>query len=275
MLFEKNNDMKHFLFFITLILFTLLSQMLTAQEEHSKDSSKVEWTIATDFQTRYVWRGLLLGGSSPSLQPQMFFSWKGLTVGTWGAFSFNSLTIQELDLYISYTFWKEMFSVYLYDYCFPNEAVADFNYFNYQNATTSHVFEAGVAFNGVEKVPISVSVFVNLYGADAKKATGKNIFSSYAEVSYNPTIKKAGIDLSIFAGAALNGQSYRVVVPDIGYVEKVGYYGNKGFAVINLGIKAKKEFRIGDKVSFPISTGLIFNPCSKKTYLVGSIGFAL
>jgi len=267
--------MKHCLFFIPIILCVLFSPILRAQEESSKDSSKVEWTVATDFQTRYVWRGLLLGGSSPSLQPQMSFSWKGLTVGTWGAFSFNSLTVQELDLYISYTFWKEMFSVYVYDYCLPNEADADFSYFNYKNATTSHVFEAGVVFNGVEKVPVSASVFVNLYGADAKNANGKNIFSSYAEVSYNPTIKKACVDLSIFAGAALNGQSYWVVVPDVGYVEKVGYYGNTGFAVINLGLKAKKEFKIGDKVSFPVSTGLIFNPCSKKTYLVGSIGFSL
>ena len=267
--------MKHFLFLITIILCTLCPPMLMAQEESSKDSSKVEWALSADFQTRYVWRGLLLGGSSPSLQPQMSFSWKGLTVGTWGAFSFNSLTVQELDLYISYTFWKERFSIYLYDYCFPNEADADFNYFNYKNATTSHLFEAGLVFNGVEKVPISASIYMNLYGADAKNANGKNIFSSYAELSYNPTIKKAGVDLSIFAGAALNGQSYRVVIPDEGYVEKVGYYGNKGFAVINLGIKAKKEFKIGDKVSFPISTGLIFNPCSKKTYLVGSIGFVL
>lgn len=245
--------------------------MLIAQ----KDSSKVDWSVAADFQTRYVWRGLLLGGSSPSLQPQMYISWNGLTVGTWGAFSLNSLTVQELDLYISYTFWKKRFSIYLYDYCLPNEVDANFNYFNYKNSTTSHVFEVGFAFNGVEKVPISFSVFVNLYGADAKNAKGKNIFSSYAEISYNPTIKKAGVDLSVFAGAALNGQSYRVVVPEIGYVEKVGYYGNKGFAVINLGIKAKKVFKIGDKVSFPVSTGLIFNPYSKKTYLVGSIGFAI
>jgi hypothetical protein len=221
-----------------------------------------------------VWRGLLLGGSAPSLQPGFNFSWEGFSVGTWGAFSDNALTIQELDLYVSYTFWKEMFTVSVYDYCFPNEANADFKYFDYRNASTSHLFEAGIKYNGIEKIPISAAFYMNFYGADAKNKRGNNLLSSYAEIAYNPTIKKIGVNLSLFVGAALNGQSYMTNDSVEGPLEHRGFYGNEGFAVVNVGLSVKKVFSL-KKILFPVGASLIFNPNANKAYLVGSVGISL
>lgn len=228
-----------------------------------------DFSVSAEVESRYVWRGQPLGGSVPSFHPSMSFEYKGLEVGAWGAYSFSKNPSQELDLYVSYTFWKEMFTVIVTDYCFPGESY-ETRYFNYHNATTPHVFEAGVSFNGTEKVPIGVSLYTNFFGADAKKANGKNLFSTYAEVSYNPSIEKIGVDFSVFCGAALNGQSYI-----IGEDEFLGFYGNKGFSVVNVGVSASKSFSIKDKVEIPLTTKLIFNPAANQAYLSVGAGIKL
>lgn len=228
-----------------------------------------DFSVSAEVESRYVWRGQPLGGTVPSFHPSMSFEYKGLEVGAWGAYSFSQNPSQELDLYISYTFWKDMFTVIVTDYCFPGETY-DTRYFNYHNATTPHVFEAGVSFNGTEKVPVGASVYTNFFGADAKKQNGKNLFSSYVEVFYNPTIEKLGIDLSLFCGAALNGQQYFV-----GDDEYLGFYGNKGFAVVNVGVSATKTFNIKDKVEIPLCTKLVFNPNTNKAYLSVGAGIKL
>lgn len=228
-----------------------------------------DFSVSAEVESRYVWRGQPLGGSVPSFHPSMSFEYKGLEVGAWGAYSFSKNPSQELDLYVSYTFWKEMFTVIVTDYCFPGESY-ETRYFNYHNATTPHVFEAGVSFNGTEKVPIGVSLYTNFFGADAKKANGKNLFSTYAEVSYNPSIEKIGVEFSVFCGAALNGQSYI-----IGEDEFLGFYGNKGFSVVNVGVSASKSFSIKDKVEIPLTTKLIFNPAANQAYLSVGAGIKL
>ncbi|MDR1182463.1 MAG: hypothetical protein LBL13_10850 [Bacteroidales bacterium] len=258
------------------ILITLMAFLLTipvlAQEE-AEQSLSYDYNISLDFQTRYIWRGQPLGGSSPSFQPGMSFSWKGLTVGTWGAFGFNNQPIQELDFYLSYTFWKDRFTVTITDYGAPEEGNNRFDYFDYPN---THVLEGGFSYNGEEKVPVSASIYCIFYGADAKKENDKNIFSSYAEVSYNPTFKKIGVDFSVWIGCAINGTDWSTTDTLTGIVTPhAGFYGNTGFACVNTGISARKSFPIGKKLTLPLSTSLIFNPDSKKAYLVGTVGLAL
>jgi hypothetical protein len=262
--------MKKKLFLLAAALIFVLSAM--AQEEIPAKTPDYDYSVSFDFQTRYVWRGQPLGGTSPSLQPGMSFSWKGLTVGAWGAFGFNNQVVQELDLYLSYTFWKERFTVIVTDYSFPDE-LTDFNYFDYENG---HVLEAGISYNGEENVPIAVAIYCNLYGADAKNANGKNSFSTYAELSYNPTFKRIGVDFSIFAGFALHGQKISEGIDPVSGEElfRYGFYGNRTFAPVNLGIKASKSFEIG-KLSIPVGTSLIFNPIAKKAYFTASVGVAL
>jgi len=245
------------------LLFTLCMVALSAI------SYAQNFNVSAEVESRYVWRGLPLGGSVPSFHPSMSFEYKGLEVGAWGAYSFSKNPSQELDLYLSYTFWKEMFTVIVTDYSFPGENFVT-SYFDYHNATTPHVFEAGISFNGTEKVPVGVSLYTNFFGADAKKANGKNLFSTYAEVSYNPSIEKLGVDLSVFCGAALNGQQY--ILDDEEYL---GFYGNKGLAIVNVGVSATKTFSIKDKIDIPLTTKLIFNPAANQAYLSVGAGISL
>lgn len=251
--------MKKILFFImaTVILSTVTN--LNAQSSFS---------ISTDLQSRYIWRGQPLGQNVPSIQPGAKYSLKGLSIGVWGAFSTSELVSQELDLYVSYTFLKDMFTVILTDYSFPQDKSV-FRYFDYNKDVTTHLFEGGLVFNGLEAFPLSASVYVNLYGADAKNIDGDNVFSTYGEISYNPACEKLNTNFNFFAGFAFNG-GYK-----LGGVPVYGFYGNEGFACVNLGAGATKDLKITDSFSLPVSTKIIFNPDANKAYLTISTGISL
>ncbi|MDR2836249.1 MAG: hypothetical protein LBV69_08705 [Bacteroidales bacterium] len=282
--------MKKILLFIFSLFFLNLSIVFSQQEE-----SNFAYNVGLDFQTRYIWRGQALGGSAPSLQPGMGISWKGLSFGVWGAYSLSRNVTQELDLSLSYTFWEDRFTVGIIDYSFPQEINQDYNYFDYKQ-NGSHVLEAGLTYNGEKNVPVYFSIFTNFYGADTKKSIQKddntfelnddgtvkqkNIFSTYIELGYNLPWKKLGVEFNIFAGCALN--SYKLDVPDLDInglpvwitEKQTGFYNNKGFACVNVGITASKTFEVG-KLSIPLSGGLIFNPNDKKAYFMASFGIHL
>lgn len=226
------------------------------------------FSISTDFQSRYIWRGQALGKNIPSIQPALKYSYNGLNIGAWGAFSTSELNSQELDLYVSYTFLKDMFTVIITDYTFPLDN-SPFKYFDYDKNTTPHVFEGGLVFNGLKNLPLSASLYMNFYGSDSKNNNGNNVFSTYGEVSYNPICEKINTSFSFFAGFAFNG-GYR----EESIIHK-GYYGNEGFAFVNLGIGATKTLKITDSFSLPINSKLIFNPYANKAYFIIGTGITL
>jgi hypothetical protein len=232
---------------ILLVFIFSISFSVFSQETEKEDII----SIGADFQSRYVWRGLQLGGVS--IQPSFELALGNFAVGTWGSYSFTGTqTAQEADLYASYTI-AEMFTILVSDYYFPND-LGGYNYFDYRADSTGHLFEATLSFNGTEKIPLSFLVATNFYGADTKKANGDLVYSTYAELSYSKTI--VNTDFSAFVGGALNSPE---VTP--------GFYGNTKPVIINCGIKAEKEIVITDKYSLPINSALIFNPNSKAVFL--------
>lgn len=265
-LLTKNIEMvKKILLFI---IFTVLSSTVINLKAQNN------FSISTDFQSRYIWRGQALGKNIPSIQPALKYNWKGLNVGAWGAFSTSELSSQELDLYVSYTFLKDMFTFIITDYAFPQEN-SNFKYFDYDKNTTSHVFEGGLVFNGLKNLPLMAYLYVNFYGNDTKNNKGNNVFSTYGEVSYNPICEKINTSFSFFAGFAFNG-GYREennLSPEP--IIHIGYYGNEGFAFVNLGMGATKTLKITDSFSLPINTKLIFNPDANKAYFTIGTGITL
>lgn len=232
-------------------------------------------SISTDLQSRYIWRGQSLGGNSPSVQPGVNYHWQGIKIGAWGAFSTSQLTFQELDLYISYTFLKKMFTFIITDYSFPQD-IPVFQYFDYDKNSTNHLFEAGLIFNGLEMLPLNISLYMNFYGADAKDIDGKNTLSTYGEISYNPTCEKLNTDFSLFVGFALNGgYTIESTLRNPISSEIKGFYNNKGFACINIGIGTTKTLKITESFSLPIITKLIFNPDANKAYFTIGTGISL
>jgi len=237
---------------------------------YSQDNSPVQ--LGADLMSRYIWRGVNLGGNSPSIQPSLKLNlatkdnFHALTIGAWGAFSVSELSFQEADLYLTYTF-KEMIGLTVTDYYFPSDVTsARNNYFNYDAATTGHVFEGAINFNGTVKIPFTFMFAMNFYGADKRRVnedgtSGNIFFSKYAELGYKNSIK--GVDLNAFIGAALDN-------PDETNGEE-GYYYNSSAGIINLGVKACKKIPITDKFQLPLQASLIFNPEAGNIFIVFGI----
>jgi len=255
--YKKQSPMKKntltFLLGTTLAILLWHPMKTTAQTETSFNSG-------VDLMSRYIWRGLNLGGSSPSIQPTLEYNLGGFTIGTWGAFSMSDgVKIQETDLYLSYNI-KDMFSITITDYFLPVDTLENNNYFEYNEDKTSHLLEASVSFDGTEKIPFTLLAAVNFWGADALKADGKKQFSTYLELGYNGTCK--GVDYNLFMG-------FTPTSPDQDKGES-GFYGPYA-GVINLGITVSREIQITDKFSLPVTTSFIVNPQAENVFLVVGI----
>lgn len=251
---------------ISLLVFVLCLFTLSVSGQEEK-SSPVDFSC--DLVSRYIWRGLNLGGNTPSVQPTIGLGFgkakHAFTLGAFGAYSFGGQWVQEADLFLQYTF-NETFTLILTDYFFPMDDGSGPKYFDYRSASTGHVFEGTFQFEGTEKLPFSLLFAMNFYGADAKRlnsdGTEKGLFmSKYVELGYSTTI--SGMPASFFIGAALDS-------PDKALGETT-FYGNRSAGVINLGCKFEKELKLGNGVILPLNTQLIVNPEASKIFMVFGI----
>lgn len=247
--------------------------MIISGVAYSQKESPLQF--GADLMSRYVWRGINLGGSSPSIQPWVKYdianrdSSNTITIGTWGAYTFSPTSNQEVDLYLSFSH-KNVFSITLTDYFFPEyyQTIERSNYFNFDKDSTCHILEGIISFNGTEKIPLTFLFGMNLYGNDAHRinsdgSTGKIFMTKYIEVGYKKSLK--GIDFNAFLGAAIDK-------PNVDKGE-LGFYGNKTAGVINFGLKVSKSVKISDSYLLPVQTLLITNPEANNIFLVFGISF--
>ena len=230
-------------------------------------TSAQEFTLGVDLFNRYVWRGLDLGGKSPSVQPYASVKFGGenhsLTFGTWGAFSLAGTANDEIDIYLNYSY-KGCINLMVTDYFFPglNSGIKE-NYFEYRADSTGHVFEGTLSFTGTEKIPFTAFFAMNFYGNDARKSNGDLFMSKYAEIGYKTNIK--GTDFNVFIGAALDNPNEKN--------GEVGFYLNEKAGITNIGIKLSKSIEITDKFSLPVQCSLISNPELNKILMSLGISF--
>ncbi|MBI9055241.1 MAG: hypothetical protein JEY96_15565 [Bacteroidales bacterium] len=269
------------------VLFAVLLSVssLFAQENAVVEESP--WSIGADFVSRYIWRGVNLGGSSPSIQPYLEYGFgsdnHSFAIGAWGAYSLSgSQTGQEADLYLSYTI-KEMFSLTVTDYFFPDETSGRNKYFNYnmdwdkinsgEEAQTVHVIEAAFSFNGTEKLPVTLMFAMNVWGADSQKykevsgtlvPENKIVMSKYLELGYSTDVD--GVAVDVFAGMTFDN-------PKIEKGEPEGFYGQRSAGIINLGFSLAKELKITDNYSLPVFGSLITNPEAENIFMVFGVSF--
>lgn len=252
------------------LLFTLLTLAVTSGFSRIQAQSTV--SFGADLMTRYIWRGVDVGGQSPSIQPSLAYNFTSkngvhsLSVGAWGAYTFSATACDEIDLFISYTMF-DMVSLTVTDYFFPglNTGEKD-NYFVYSPDSTGHVFEGMISFNGTKKIPVTLLLAMNFYGNDARKmkndsVQGNIVMSKYLELGFIHSFNF--FDFKAFIGAALDK-------PDTRFSPE-GYYFNKKAGIINIGIKASKEIPITEKYSLPVQCQIITNPMLQKIYLVFGI----
>jgi hypothetical protein len=234
---------------ITLSMFLAVSSLF-AQEETTSSSSL---DLGMDVQSRYIWRGIQLGGNAASAQPWVEFSTGGFTLGAWGAYGLggDQLTGNEADFYAGYAF-SDAFSVTVTDYFFPSEFNGN-GYWPY----SGHVFEGMLSFAGTDSFPIGISVATNFAGDADKKANGNQSYSTYVELSYGTKIGET--DFSITAGGVFN--------------DDAGYYLTDGSGLINLSLGASKEIKLTDSFSLPVNGAITFNPDSEDVFF--TFGFSL
>lgn len=271
--------------FSLLCAILLCTSSLYAQDEATSKESP--WSLGGDFVSRYVWRGVNLGGSSPSIQPYLEYGFgtadHSFSIGAWGAYSLSGTqTGQEADLYLSYSL-KDMFSLTVTDYFLPDETIGRNKYFNYnmdwdkinsgETKQTGHVVEAAISFNGTDKIPVSIMFAMNIWGADSQRYKEESgvmvpedgiVMSKYIELGYSTDVN--GIGLDVFAGAALDK-------PEIDKGEPAGFYGQKAMGFINLGLTLSKEIQITENFALPVFGSVITNPEAQNIFMVFGISF--
>lgn len=207
---------------------------------------KVEATIAADFVSQYVWRGLDCG--NVSVQPTLGVAYKGFSLSAWGSVGFKSEDNKEIDLTASYT--TGGLTVAVTDYWFDDPEP---RYFYYNAHSTSHVFEASVAYDfGL----LSAAWYTNFAGNDGLTPSGKRAYSSYVEL--NAPFRLATCEWTGTVGAVPYATTF---------------YDTSGFAVTNIALKASKDIKITDTFAIPLFAQVIANPSSQKAYFV--VGFTL
>jgi hypothetical protein len=218
---------------VGLLIATILISTVNIQAQDEESGPPI--SIGADLMSRYVWRGLDYG-ASPSIQPCIELGIGGFGFGAWGAYTTNLPGVQEMDLYLSYTF-KDVVTVGVTDYFFPDELLG-YDYFDYD----THVFEAFASFNGLEDLPLSAMFGINLAGDDEN--------SLYFELGYSFSI----FDVFLGAGDGI-------------------YTTDTDFMIVNAGITASKAIPITERFELPVSASLITNPEAKAIHLVFGVSF--
>jgi len=220
----------------------LLALLFCTFGVNAQESSN--FSFGTDIQSRYVWRGLQFGGSSPSIQPGIEYSKGKISVGAWGAYSVGGNAGQEMDLYLSFAL-NDNFSLTVTDYYFPVEGGVN-DYLDLNGETTGHVYEATLSFGGTDAFPVSLTAASNIAGASSG--------STYLEASYSAN------DFTVFAGG--------VIGDDDDY-----YLSEDGQGLINVGISLAKEIQLSSTYNLPVNTSLVINPDAGNVFL--TFGFTL
>jgi len=249
----------------------------TYSQEKEKESS-LDIYAGLDLMNRFIWRGMDIGGRSPSIQPYMGIMIKNFELGVWGAYSVGgNNSNQEIDIYAAYHFGKGLFSLMLTDYYSASD-IFDYNYFDYNKETTGHFYEASLKFNGNNKIPVSFLAAMNFYGADALKInndpTSEDFnqsvgiqYSNYFEFGYTKDIKQ--FTLNAFLGFTLNNPIKADT--ESGYIGEIGFYGQSP-GVIHTGISLSKDIPVTEKFSLPLTSSIITNPQTEKVFFL--VGFS-
>ncbi len=238
-----------------LILILALGAMTLPASISAQDKFTVNGNI--DLVNNYVWRGMDQN-SGFSVQPMLGFTYKGFSLSAWGSQSLTNNAdrdVQELDINLGYSI--NGISITITDYWWGG-LHNPYGYYKHGPADNpvdgGHHFEATVAYNFGEKVPLSLSWSTWFAGADLHTSTDKRCYSTYISASYNIT--------------CLNDI---MLSPSIGFTPWKGYYHEKA-AFTDISLKATKNATIPDKISIPLFVQIIASPVNDHVYLVAGVG---
>lgn len=237
-------------FYISILAIVLINISFSTKAQETTEVKNIN--VGADLVSSYVWRGLLFC-EKPSIQPYISYTNnKGnFTIGSWGSLS-NDGSYNEVDFWVSYTLKNLTVSVWDYSNVYKG-----INYFEYDNKKTTHLIEGILSYKISESLPLTITAGSFLYGADKKPndTTFKNNYSSYFELAY--PIKWKSNEVNLFVGATPTD----------------GFYGMKGFGIVNAGLSTTKQIKFSEDFSMGVSGSLITNPMAEKIYFVLALKF--
>lgn len=215
---------------------------------------KISVSTSVDLYNRYVWRGLDIA-NTPSMQPSLSAGYDGFELGVWGAYTLSnqSSVSDEIDFWLSYS--REFgdgnaLTILATDYYFPNAGPKFFNFNNYDDPNPgAHTVELGLSFSSPILKSLTLSAYMNVYNDE-----GNN---TYFQADY--PFKVGETEMGLFCGAA-GGSS-----------DNPGYYGTASLNVINLGISARRDIKMSESFSLPLTISLIVNPNSEISYFLAGM----
>ncbi|OYT17036.1 MAG: hypothetical protein B7C24_04755 [Bacteroidetes bacterium 4572_77] len=233
---------------LALLSFIIIGSQLFAQNKQPKLNASIHADVVSSF----VWRGLL-GSASPNFQPSINISKSGFSASLWGSTDVLG-EFQELDVLFNYQI--KNLNISFSDYFWNPQK----NYFDYNNATTGHVFELGLQYS-IPKIPINIFAGTIIYGNDKKQTyytntndSTNNNYSTYVQLDYS------------FAVSTIRFNTFT------GFTPFTGLYG-KDFSCIYIGITGTKDIPITSKFTLPLFASFSANPQTQKFFVV--LGFSL
>jgi hypothetical protein len=138
----------------------------------------------------------------------------------------------------------------LLDYFCPDETQTFNHLFNFKQKTTQHTLDAMISYEGPKKFPINLMISTLVWGDDIDPLSGKNFYSTYAEVGFT-------WERSSFQKFDLN----------FGVTPFEGYYANS-FNVVNLGFGINQTVPVSEFLKIPVFGELIVNPYTENIFFV-------
>jgi Bacterial protein of unknown function (Gcw_chp) len=282
-------------FLFIVISATGFSQESEIKNDTTSTANENKLELKVDIVSRYLWRGQCWGGDYVAVQPTIGYALTPkFSLGLWATTNFKGdyfypdgetayKGYQEIDFYATYQI-NDFLQFQLWDYYWPSVSKVegvDNGFFNYGKEGTKTVdamlyFDFSEGYKFPFNATISTLVAGNDYRYDSEGENPKQNFTTYLELGYTFTLfeKSASkafnsIELAPVVGAVLNNKA-----------EYYSYADYDEVSFVNMGVKATKEFDLGNGITMPLSLNYIHNGAKHNTetfgknYLVTSISFS-
>ena len=163
--------------FFVLALTAISFLPVSAQDEVIDSSQdKVSATVSADLVSRYMWRGVDMGGAS--FQPTLNIAWKGLSLNIAGSTPLEkNAAVQDIDATLSYSLFG--FNIGVTDFWTADVDPRNRYFYFGGEAECPHQLEGNIGYTCKYG---SLQAYTMFYGNDYK-IDGSRAYSTYIELS--------------------------------------------------------------------------------------------
>lgn len=236
---------------LSTVLLLTMSFLFSPSNSQAQD---ITIDAGADLTSRFIYRGLDLG-SSPQVQPRIGLIYEGFSFYLWGSHPFSTTPdgtdYKEVKFWMNYTF---DFGEFLLTPQIENHFNANADLFDFDDQTTTHVFQASLRAAGKGEVAPDFLVGYAFWGPDGMEPT------LYLEAGVS--FMTSGIGLRPFLSTQYSEPG--------GFVD-LGYEGD--FVVTQIGLQAGRVIQISETARFPVGFMIAINPKTERAFTTFSVSF--